>query len=133
MSLRSCWESFYSHTASASTVARQLAFAGIAVIWIFTNNEKGSVSLPSGLLWPALIFVSALAADFLQYVSLSIVWFCFTRHKEKELGPDYEGDFSWSSKLNYPGYTFFWLKCSLVLVGYALLGWYIYQQINFVS
>tara|TARA_Y100000296_G_C5094850_1_gene216805 strand:- start:427 stop:771 length:345 start_codon:yes stop_codon:yes gene_type:complete len=114
-------------------VARQLAFAGIAVIWIFTNNEDGGMSLPASLLWPALIFVSALASDFLQYVSMSLVWFFFTRHKEKQLGADFEGSFSWSPAINYPGYTFFWLKCSLVLAGYLLLGVFIYQQIKLVS
>lgn len=114
-------------------MARQLAFAGIAVIWIFTNNDDSGVSLPSSLLWPALLFVSALASDFLQYISLSIVWFLFTRHKEKQLGADFEGAFSWSSKLNYPGYAFFWLKCALVLIGYVLLGWYIYEQIKLVA
>ena len=133
MSLKTCWETFYNNTGSASNIARQLAFAGIAVVWIFTNTEKGTFALHNSLLWPSLLFVVALACDFLQYLSGSIVWYAFTRKKEEELGADCKEEFSWSKKLNYPGFFFFWTTCVLILVAYGFLGKHIINQLQLVG
>lgn len=133
MSLKTCWDTFKSNTTSASTIARQLAFAGIAVVWIFTNREQGGLALNNSLLWPSLMFVSALVCDFLQYLSGSIIWYLYTRKKEKELGAECKDEFSWSEKLNYPAFFFFWTKCALILVAYGLLGKYIISQLKIVG
>lgn len=133
MSLDKCWNSFDSNTESASKIARQLAFAGIAVVWIFTIRDGGSVTMSDKLLWPSLIFVVALAADFMQYIAGSLVWFFYARHKEKKFGANFEGELTWNPKVNYIGFTFFWMKCVLVMLGYATLIRHIYQQIQLVS
>ncbi|WP_404466246.1 hypothetical protein LG331_08145 [Vreelandella aquamarina] len=133
MSLKTCWDTFYTNTGNASAIARQLAFAGIAVVWIFTESEEGGLSLHASLLWPSLLFVIALACDFLQYLSGSIVWYCFARHKERKLGADCKDEFGWDDWLNYPGYIFFWSKCAVVLIAYWLLGSYIVNQLQIVG
>lgn len=133
MSLSNCWDTFYTYTGNASTIARQLAFAGIAVVWIFTESEEGGLALHASLLLPSLLFIIALACDFLQYLSGSIVWYCFARHKEKKLGVDSKEEFGWSNWLNCPGYCFFVAKCLLVLIAYWLLGSHIFQQLQIVG
>ena len=52
----------------ASDVARQLAFAAIAVIWLFKKDTpQGQLSIPHDLIFPGFLVLAALAADFLQY------------------------------------------------------------------
>lgn len=68
MNLSGYKETYYYFSGMASTVARQSAFAGIALIWIF-KTEKGSViSLPESLFTPVLFLVLCLVFDLLQYI-----------------------------------------------------------------
>ena len=45
-------EAYYSATDTASSIARQLGFAGIAIIWIFKHGDAGVLTVPKELLWP---------------------------------------------------------------------------------
>lgn len=60
-------------TGRASDVGRQLAFAGIATVWLLRD---GTATRPiSSQLFYALLFLSiALLIDFLQYAYCSRVW-----------------------------------------------------------
>jgi len=57
-------------SAKASDVARQLAFAGLAVVWAFRRSEfyDGQRSfIPGDLLLPATAFAAGLFFDLMQY------------------------------------------------------------------
>ncbi len=70
----------------ASDVSRQLAFAGIAVIWILRVGDKtGGIQYAGALLLPLLMFVASLALDLLHYVYGAVAWLSFHRIKELEL------------------------------------------------
>lgn len=73
---------YESQSELASTVARQLAFAGIAVIWILAG-ENGVADIGSNKLGPALLaFVAALAFDLIQYYGASLAFYLYGRWKE---------------------------------------------------
>jgi hypothetical protein len=104
----------------ASDLTRQLCFAGIAAIWLFKSGTDLSPIIPTILILSGICFITALAADLLQYVSASIIWSAFYRIKEKE-STDPDEDIKASSWLNKPVYFFFYAKIILTMVGYILL------------
>jgi hypothetical protein len=66
-----------------SDVARQLAFAGIALIWLFKVDSKPGQRIPPDLLPPAALLAMGLFCDLLQYVFGTVIWQRFHRKHEK--------------------------------------------------
>jgi hypothetical protein len=63
---------------------RQLGFAGIALLWLFKVNKGGFYQLPHDLYWPAILLITGLGFDLIQYVLTSIMWGLFFRFEEKK-------------------------------------------------
>ena len=118
-------DAYYELSGKASDVARQLAFAGIALIWIFHPHDAGPVALPQPLLLPAALFVAGLGFDLLQYVTGALIWGAFHRYQEQHLGPGSKKALSAPAWFNWPNLFFFWSKLALVLAAYGLLLRYI--------
>lgn len=104
----------------ASELSRQLAFAGIAVIWIFKNSASRGI-IPDDFVFPMFFFVLALAFDLLQYILGSVEWGIFTKIQEAKYkckNEDQEVDSSpvW---INYPHNLCFILKIAMIAIGYS--------------
>jgi hypothetical protein len=68
MKLSEARECYYSHSGNASAAARQIAFAGIAVVWVFNQPQSGQLlALPDALVMVLLLLCATLACDLLQY------------------------------------------------------------------
>jgi hypothetical protein len=126
MTLSEAREGYYSHTGKASDVARQLAFAGIALIWIFKKDSPGTPTIDGAFVPAAKWLVFALIADLLQYVLAAAIWGSFIRWKERQDGTTMETRFSAPPQLNWPGLFFFGAKIVCVFVGYCMLSKHIW-------
>ena len=124
----------------ASENAQKLAFAGIAVIWIFRVGMPTAPVLRHALLWPLLLFVLALVVDFVHYYGGGILWkrqhewldrLILDKDKEdnedKEDKEDKEEPFPIEFKRLPKAFTcVVWhIKCALVIAGYVLLIWFL--------
>jgi len=107
------------YTKSASDASRQLAFAGIAAIWLLRVGVDAP-KVPDDLV-PALgFFALSLALDLLHYVIASLVWTGILWWKEyKKVRRNKQ--FLISGWLNAPAYALFFLKVGSVLFGYLLV------------
>jgi len=121
MTLSDYLASYYELSGKASDVARQLAFAGIAVIWVFHEGRGSAVAVPATLIVPAALFIGGLACDLLQYASGTLIWGAFHRIQEQRLGAGSKKPLTAPAYFNWPGLFFFWSKLVLVLLAYALL------------
>jgi hypothetical protein len=111
---------YYWFSGKASDIARQLALAGIAVVWIFKVQQGVNVILPAELLLPALLFVATLGLDLLHYVIAALIWGAFTQwHRSQHVQE--EDEVTASGALNYPALVLFWAKLVTVCVGYGYL------------
>ena len=130
MKLSEAREAYYSYSGNASTVARQLAFAGIAVVWLFNTKVAGQpIALPHPLLQVAFLLVVTLAFDLLQYVSASLIWGAFARRHEKQIEPhrrNDDPDVDAPAYLNWPAIACFWLKLASLLIAYGWLATYLW-------
>lgn len=130
MKLSDYQNTYYEFSGNASNVARQIAFAGIALIWIFKKDSGTGFSLPNELLWPALFLIIGLTADLLQYISSSVVWGVFHRTNEaRGYKPDDELDAP--IFLNWPGLFFFWTKLVFISCGNIAIITYAAKSIVF--
>ncbi|UCE66620.1 MAG: hypothetical protein JSU85_00975 [Candidatus Zixiibacteriota bacterium] len=122
MKLSEYRETYYEFSAKASDIARHLAFAGIAVIWIFRIEEYRKTTIPDSLIFPLIFFITALALDLVQYIAGTSVWGIFHWYHEKKLDnvlDDPKLDHPiW---LKWPIFCPFVLKLISVIVGYILL------------
>ena len=126
MKLSDAYGYYAARSTKASDVARQLAFAGLAVVWIFKTGDNGLYSVPHGLVWPTVLMIGTLASDLLQYAVASLLWGTFHRLKERELLKEdrataNDKEFEASPWINWPGLAFFWVKLFLVSAAYILL------------
>jgi hypothetical protein len=109
-------QTFYEFSGRASDISRQLAFAAIAVIWLF--KKETPLSIPHDLIVPGIFVVAALAADLLQYTVGAGIWYAYYRQLERK-GISETADHSlW---LERPIQVLFWIKIAFVILAYFLI------------
>ena len=113
-------ERYSYYTGKASEIVRQLAFAGIAVIWVFKTDRGDQVRVPQELLPAAIALVAALVFDFLQYVAGSLAWGIYQKVKESG-GAKEDTEFLAPRPINWPALALFWSKVVAIAIAYALL------------
>lgn len=130
MKLQDYRDDFYTFSGKASDLSRQLAFAGIAIIWLFKKEPLSGLTVPRELVLPGLLIVGSLAVDMLQYGVASVLWRAFYRSKEKEhIAEDVEIDHAeWWER---PIWFAFWLKIVLVLCAYGFLLRFLWSVTSF--
>lgn len=118
---REAREEYYERTTTASNLARQLAFAGIAIVWIFRTTGANGPALPDALLLPALLLALALAVDLSQYIYAAAAWGWFHRRKELS-GAALDEEVGQAPRwINWPTNFLFVAKVILVAVAYGYL------------
>ena len=128
MKLSDAREFYYVHSGKTSEIVRQLALAGVAVVWLFKYEVIGVPKVPKELLWPLSLIVLCLTFDLLQYTVATMAWGIFHRSKERS-GVTEDADFTAPPKINWPAITLFWLKVSSIFGAYLLLLRYLAETV----
>jgi hypothetical protein len=128
MKLSKYRETYYEFSGKASDVARQLAFAGIALVWIFRIDSRPAPSLPRELLPPSCFLALALALDLLQYALAALIWGTFHRYHEKRLKDKRKDpELTAPPYFNWPAQICFLIKLVSVVIAYILIINYIWH------
>jgi hypothetical protein len=112
---------FYTFSGKASDLNRQLAFAAIALIWLFKKDIGQQPTISSSLIYPAIFVVISLVLDMLHYCVASIVWRSFYRSKEKQHVGE-RRNLQHSVWLERPIWIIFVLKILAVVIAYIGIG-----------
>lgn len=125
MKLSEFRKDFDYYSGKASDNVRQLAFAGIAVAWIFRQGSDG-IKLSTPLVWAIFLFIVALGLDLLHYVVGARIWRKFVEDEEKKIPDDAEGeandpDIEADPNLNKPLFGFYNAKIGAIFFGYLFL------------
>lgn len=120
MKLSDSRDNYYTFSGSLSSVCRQLAFAGIAVCWVFTIKNGTGYIIDKALVIALTFFVIGLAFDLFHYFYASLAWGFFTRYKEKQISGRDES-FLAPRWINWPSLFFFWIKPIAMISGYLSL------------
>ena len=111
----------YYFSGKASDISRHLAFAGIAIIWIFRAVNEDVPRIPAQLVFPTILFAVALAFDLLQYIVGTIIWSVFHRYHELKVEDGDDPEITAPPILNYPAWILFGVKIVLVFWSYIIL------------
>jgi hypothetical protein len=120
MKLKDVRDAYYTYTGKASDILRYLGLAGIGIVWVFKSQIGDKFSLPKGLIIPTILMVVGLILDVLQYITGSIIWGAYNRHKEKQNTKENE-EFLAPRKLNWPTNFLFWAKFVSITLAYCLV------------
>lgn len=116
---------YYGHTSNLSLVCRQLAFAGIAIVWIFTAKKDSQILIPDDLIIPLVCFITALTCDLCQYFYSGVAWQIFNNCKEKEYYNVESNTFDQTAEFSAPKYIntlsliFYYLKSLSTTLGFG--------------
>lgn len=108
------------NSGKASDLARQMALAGIAIIWIFRSGQDTGIKIPEHLVAPLWCLVLSLTLDLAQYWLAAAVWSGFHRSKEKR-GVNEDEDFLAPGWINWPSLILFYLKLIFLAAAYFLI------------
>lgn len=116
-------------SAKASLIARQLALAGIAVVWLFSGASatSGELRFP-GLLLPAgFLLVISLGFDLLHAVYRAFAFGIYSWMKRNEKP---RTDVDLPAFIHYPSQVLFVGKLLAVVAAYVLLGVYLAERVT---
>lgn len=106
---------------------RQLAFAGIGIVWLFrTTDTLGKTSIDTEMLTPILCFVISFGFDLLQYLWQSYAWYIFYWYKRKK-GCKEEDEMNEPEWPNVIAWILFTVKVAALIAAYIHLGLYLYS------
>jgi hypothetical protein len=113
-------------TKTCSEVTRRLAYAGIAVVWIFVKVAEGpAVFLPPALMVALIFILGGLLFDYLQYAYSSAAWTIYNNYKERKMNPDHKMDaevkYAAPACINYLNYACFWTKQLMIVIAYIII------------
>lgn len=128
MTLDDIWGEYETYTKGASDSARQVAFAGIAVVWLFKVDSGSGIHLDHPLLVAGACFVIALAADLAQYLTGTIVFLALGTVREQKKGAARNADYP--ELILRPMDVLFLTKMLAVIVGYTSLLAYFFHKLS---
>ena len=104
-----------------SDIVRQLAFAGIGIIWIFRiNGTNNSILIPKELSIPLIFLIITFVLDILQYLISTIIWYFFYC-KERKDGKKEDEEVQEKEVWNIPSWIIIFLKTITLMVAYIFL------------
>lgn len=108
----------YKYTEKASDIARNLALAGIGILWIIKSNSD--IKLTNDLLFTPLILMAiSMLVDLVQYVLGGLIWINFyTKHEKTNSSNDDIKSDPWRKNLLY---VIYYIKFILMIIAYILI------------
>lgn len=129
MKLSEIREAYEELSGLLSKFNRQLAFAGIGIIWLFrTTDTSGATSIDNGLLPPVMCLVISFGFDIFQYFWQSYTWYIyywFKRHQDIAEDDDVNEP-EWP---NVIAWLMFTIKVAAVIAAYIHLGLFLYDRL----
>jgi hypothetical protein len=132
MKLQDYREVFYTYSGKASEITRQLALAGIAIIWIFKKGDATTaLTIPHELIWPGILILISLALDLSQYFLASAIWRLYYRKNEKA-GIDEDAELPrHDPRLEWPIWAIYCVKVLCMIAAYVLILRYLTKALSF--
>jgi len=119
MKLDDVRQAYYEYSNTLSTINRQLALPGIAIIWFFVHPDKGQSFNFGNFKWAFIFFSTALFCDLLHYAIATASWGIYHRYKEKKITEAEK--FEAPSCINWIPILMLILKVSFTMLGYYVL------------
>jgi hypothetical protein len=124
ITLADVWSYYDGYNKAVSEIARKMAYAGVALIWVFRVTDKVGTHIPRELFVAGFCLASCLLLDFLQQCVGSEVYKRFGDYKQARVSADEK--FLQPFWLLWPTDALFWLKVLAGLGGYYFIMHYLW-------
>lgn len=128
MKLSEYKETYEMFTGKLSDINRQIAFAGLAIIWVFKQTNGMQISICNDLVLPSIFLAVALGCDMIHYIYQSFAWAIFYGNKERE-GISEDEDIDAPRWINIASWLLFCSKILSVIIAYVLIIKYLIQHL----
>ncbi|MCK5707547.1 MAG: hypothetical protein KAI43_07815 [Candidatus Aureabacteria bacterium] len=129
MKLSEYKKAYYIRSGKTSDISRQLAFAGIALVWIFRMENSTFPKIPYELLLSLYYLVCSLMLDLFQYVFGTLIWGGFHRfHEAKKNNILNDPEISASAWLNAPINICFGVKLGSLIYAYIFIAKFLWEK-----
>lgn len=128
MTGRELWARYVEYTRDITEHGRKLGFGGAAICWIFKRDD---FTFPVMIYAALIFFVAYFIADVLHPLSAALTLKFFTQYHEKRLWREtgsIEGEIHKPRWVDWPAFTFFIIKCVLLITGFVFIGLYLGQM-----
>jgi len=122
MTNKEVWSQYKEYSQSTSDISRKMAFGGIAVCWLFRDQNTGFPQLVFSSLIFLLIFF---LFDLLQYLITTLLlkkWIRKEEIKMWEAVGAIEGNYQKPTWVDLPAFSFFIIKIIALIISFILLG-----------
>ena len=126
--LKEVKEDFYAFSGATSSIYRQLALAGIAIIWLFKKEKDGQIQMTPDLLNILKLIVLSLVFDFCHGIFPTIVYGIMNL-KFRNKGKDDDDEVNYSQWWTAPEWIFFVLKVVFLIWAFVKLWLYLSKVI----
>lgn len=116
------WVNYREYTRDMTKHGRKLGFAGAIICWIFRRSD---FTFPLIIYTALFFFVAYFIADILHALSAALTLKFWIRHNEIKLHREtgsIEGDIPKPPWVDWPAFTFFIIKCLLLIIGFVFIG-----------
>lgn len=113
-------KTYQQSTAKASEITRQLALAGIAIIWLFKiTDSNGHETISNEFIYPLCFLIATLGLDLMQYVIKGLIWYIFYKYYEHRI--EKNNDIKAHEGLPIIIHLLYWTKIILLIMAYYKL------------
>jgi hypothetical protein len=121
------WTYYTDYHKSVNEISRQIAYAGIALIWVFRVTGPGQVHIPKLLFISGFFLILCLFFDYLQYIVGAITYQIYGTYKEKQVTAS--ETFQQPDSLLHPMDALFFLKIIAAIIGYIFAMKYLLDNV----
>jgi hypothetical protein len=129
MKLSGIRDNYYFHSGKVSDIIRQMALAGVALIWVFKSDVQGQAKIPNDLVPAAVLIFIGITLDFLQYVAGTLIWGIRARILENK-GKQDDDIIPLPDWINYPALVFFWTKILTTVAAYLIFICFLWTKLK---
>lgn len=117
-------------SSKVSDLTRQMALAGIAIIWIFRQTDLSGQIICKELIPPLIFFILSLTFDILQYIYKTVAWYLFFRTREKKTKKKNPDPMTQAKPImNLPTWILFSSKVVSLIIGYIMIFIYLFDKL----
>ena len=116
------WGQYQTYTSEFTKHSRQLAFAAIAICWLFKTSE---FTFPPKILWALIFTVLFFISDIMQFFVSAHILRWWTRKKEIQQWEEtssINGDYGKPWLLDLPAFLFFNIKAVVLSISFLIIG-----------
>lgn len=129
-------DAFFKASGTLSNINRQIAFAGIGIVWIFVE-VKTNIIIDKFLAKAIVGFIVSFILDISQYAYKSILFQIFLRYyeitaKKKDQKNILEKTVEYHNGWNVPTWIFFAFKVIATIIGYKYILLFLINRINII-